>query len=484
VDEPRITSPEINRRDALRAGAALLGVGLMNSTAQTADKRRVYDAFHDPTYSRICPRAELVKPLGDEALQAQEQPRSVNGISVTGLPLSIPELDEAVIRILKESGIPGVAICGAKKDQLIFTRGYGRASVVSRVPVEPTMPATIMSVSKPLTVTAALTLVRDGKLRLDELAFNILRDPPILASGQSADPRSRNITIRQLMSHTSGLFNAVEKLDDPPRFRALAQQRRIQLIHNRIVQNDLVRVGMKEKLLFNPGSKFSYSGQGMQVLGRVVEKVGGLRLDKYIRRHVFAPLGIRSYYVGSYLSDNEYRQFINANGEQVYAMCPALYDKAQHRHRPKNVSNPGYVSWGAADSCGWGIVNAIDLLRWVTFVLKLLGPELTEATTERPWVVNDKGERVQSTMGLGWGVRKGRDGAAGLSHGGGWPGERSLAVRRTDGSTYAFLVNSDDDPHIDQISNTVRQYLHNIKGIPPQAPQWKDYGFAEPAFGE
>jgi CubicO group peptidase (beta-lactamase class C family) len=483
MDARRIATGEMNRRQALVAGAGLFGLGLAEAAVRSADKPR-YDAFHDPAYCVIRTRDELVKPLSDQAQEAQARPRMVNGVSVTGLPASLPELDEPITRLLRESGIPGVAICTSKKDRLVCTRGYGRASLVGNVPVEPTMPATIMSVSKPLTVTAALTLVRDGKLRLDDLAFNLLRERPLLASGQSVDPRQYKITIRQLMSHTSGLFNAVETLNDPPRFRALAQQRQIQLIHKRIGQNDLVRVGMGRPLLFEPGRKFTYSGQGMQVLGRVVEKISGMRLDRYIRRHVFAPLGVRSYYVGSYLSDEQYRQFQNPNREQVYAMCPALYKKEQRRHVTLDLRNPPYLSWGGADSCGWGVVSAIDMLRWVSNFFNLVGPEMAEAAVERPSVVNDQGQRVESTMGLGWGVTpKDSAGRAGINHEGGWPGEGSLASRRSDGRSTAILVNSDDVAHVKQIYGAVRQYLKGVKTIPSGAPEWRDYGFPDAAVG-
>ena len=210
--------------------AVRLGPRTGSVRSRSAETPRI-DPFHDPTYSLLRTREDLVKHLRDEARERPRRNRRelVNGISVTGLPLEVSELDETVTKILRESGIPGAAVCIAKNDRLVCTRGYGRASLVGNVPVEPTMPATIMSVSKPLTVTAALTLVRDGKLRLDDLAFQILTDGPLLAPGQSVDPRQQKITIHQLMSHTSGLFNAVEILNDPARFRSLAQQRQIQL---------------------------------------------------------------------------------------------------------------------------------------------------------------------------------------------------------------------------------------------------------------
>lgn len=457
----------------------MVGTVLADS-ALAAPGERHADPFHDPTYSAVPERAALVKHLRPEAIEAQERPRSVDAIHVAGLPKSLPELDDRVIRVLKASGIPGAAICVAKDEKLVCTRGYGRASLVGNVPVEPTTTATIMSVSKPLTVTAALTLVRDGKLRLDDVAFGILKDAPLLRAGESVDPRMHKITVRQLMSHTSGLFNDVESLNDPARFQNLARQRHIQLIHGRIGQNDLVRVGMREKLLFEPGRRFAYSGQGMQVLGRIVEKVSGLRLDKYIHQHVCNPLGIRSYYVGSYLPDAEYRQLMTPRREHIYATCPTIYDKKQKRHRAQNIPNWGYVSWGQADACGWGALNAVDLLRLVTFFPALVGTELWDAATQRPWVQNDKGERVRGGMGLGWRVfGNAAAGKAGINHEGVWPGERSFAERRPGGGCFAVLVNSDNDVHVGEIINAARAFVTRFQPTASQSPTWSDYGLAD-----
>jgi CubicO group peptidase (beta-lactamase class C family) len=281
------------------------------------------------------------------------------------------------------------------------------------------------------------------------------------------------------MSHTSGLFDVVETLNDPARFQALARRGEINLVHGRIVQNDLIRVGMKEHLLFDPGQKYAYSGQGIQVLGRIVEKISGMRLDRYIQTALFDPLGIRSYFVGSYLGDEQYRQFMRAQREHLYAMAPAIHDKDRKVHRTQDVTNIGYVSWGQADACGWGSLNCLDLLRFVSAFPKLVGPELWQAATERPWVVNDKGERVLAPMGLGWGVT-GADnsGSKGINHGGAWPGERSFAGLRPDGGSLAVLVNSDDDPHVDQIVGMARQFLNRPNAVQLQSPSWQDYGFA------
>jgi hypothetical protein len=187
------------------------------------------------------------------------------------------------------------------------------------------------------------------------------------------------------------------------------------------------------------------------------------------------PLMMRSYYVGSYLHDDQYRQYMNPHRERLYTMCPSIYDKNKRRHHPQNLPKWDYISWGGADACGWGSMNAVDLLRFVTFYPDLIGPELWKATLKRPSVENDKGERVNSTMGLGWGVHGKSMETRRINHGGGWAGERSFAERRPDGSI-ATLVNSDDDPHVDQINKAAGDFLKSIESVEDQSPKWSDYG--------
>jgi len=115
----------------------------------------------------------------------------------------------------------------------------------------------------------------------------------------------------------------------------------------------------------------------------------------------------------------------------------------------------------------------------VTKFWDIVGPELSQETTKRPFVVDDKGKCVQGGAGLGWFVTgNGPDGKAGhgINHEGAWPGERSFAAHRADGGSLAVLVNSDDDAHVDKIINATQQFLNRFKAPESGSPSWKDYG--------
>src|SRR5580693_7513814 len=112
---------EMTRRQALVAGTGVVACGLSGFSGQAADNQRV-DPFHDPIYNAMPQRAELVKHLTAEAVEGQQNVRRLNGLTVTGLPQALPDLDEPVTRLLRESGIPGTAVAVAKKGRLICTR--------------------------------------------------------------------------------------------------------------------------------------------------------------------------------------------------------------------------------------------------------------------------------------------------------------------------------------------------------------------------
>jgi CubicO group peptidase (beta-lactamase class C family) len=470
------------RREAMLRAAALLA---MNSIARTSTARAEDKAepSHDPSYSVLPTRAELVKSLESAARKAQETSRLIDGISVTGLPAAVLEIDRQIVGAMKSSGIPGVALGIAKHKNMVISRGYGKASLVGNVPVEPTTPGGWMSISKTLTVTAALTLVRDRKLHIDDRASRILTDAPLLGEGQSADHRRAEITVRHLMSHRSGLFNVVEVLNDPERFQALARQGQLRLVHDRITQADLVRIGWKEPLLFEPGTKFAYSGQGMQVLARIVEKLSGQRLDRYIQKRIFEPLGIRSYYVGSYLADEPFQRLMEADREHTYNMCPCSYDGDTRRHAPRNEAQLPYRSWGEADACGWACTHVLDLLRYACFLPEVIGTELMRLVTIRPTVIDDKGQRAPSPMGLGWGVYDRAENElnyVGIQHNGAWPGQRSYVELRSNGCAYALQFNSENDDAVGDVIHTASLFVDRLASTVAPVIDWKEYGYGSP----
>src|SRR5262245_39249302 len=120
---------------------------------------------------------------------------------------AVPELaglDAVMLRCLAEHGVPGAALAVAKDGRPVYARGFGWADLQTLTPVAPDTRFRLASVSKPTTGVAVLRLAQEGRLSLDERAFERLPVEPHLAPGARPDPRWQQITIRHLLNHTAG----------------------------------------------------------------------------------------------------------------------------------------------------------------------------------------------------------------------------------------------------------------------------------------
>ncbi len=201
------------------------------------------------------------------ALVAGALPRS----SLAAAPLAPDRVDAWVRGAMTHSALPGVAIAIVQDGETVLVRGYGSAA-----PGRPMMPDTPMllgSVSKSFTALAVMQLVERGALELDAPVTRYL--PWFRVSEAGAADR---ILVRHLLGHASGLtdltFQEASYLRDDQGLEALGRA----LAHARPNAE--------------PGTRFQYLNAGYDLLGLLVETVSGESYPAYLRRHVFAPLGM------------------------------------------------------------------------------------------------------------------------------------------------------------------------------------------------
>lgn len=205
------------------------------------------------------------KPLDGHARIPHVSPESV-GMSTTRLAL----IDEVVRRGISAGGFPGGAVIVGRRGAIVWERGYGTLDWRSgvRVDAERTM-YDLASLTKVVATTAAAMVLADrGKLLVDE---PVVRYLPAFGGG-SRD----GITIRDLLTHRSGL----------PAGRNLARQGTGPASARRAV--------LTATPAYPPGSRTEYSDLGPDVLGFVIEGVTREPLDRFVRRTLYAPLGMRS----------------------------------------------------------------------------------------------------------------------------------------------------------------------------------------------
>ena len=179
-------------------------------------------------------------------------------------------IDADVQTIMRQTGTPGVTILVAEHGQVVYRHAYGLRDRERRQPAAVGSRYEIGSITKQFTAAAILQLQEAGKLHLDDT----------LASYLPKVPHAGEVTLRQLLSHTSGLpdyLDAVEAdhaIDKPASF------------------DTLIAYIAGKPLDFPPGSRWSYSNTGYLLAGRVIEVVSGESYRHYIQTHLLDPAGM------------------------------------------------------------------------------------------------------------------------------------------------------------------------------------------------
>jgi CubicO group peptidase (beta-lactamase class C family) len=191
-------------------------------------------------------------------------------------------LDETLQRGMKARNIPCVTAMVADSHRVLYHGAFGTRDAVSGLPVKIDSLFSIASMTKAITSAAALQLVEQKKVAVEEPAEKYLpelRGRMVLdgfdpSTGRAKlRPPSRPVTLHHLLTHTSGLCYSLWDQD------ALKWQ------------NSPGANGTAPPLMFDPGTRWQY-GQGIDLAGRMVEAVSGLTLEDYFQKHICKPLGM------------------------------------------------------------------------------------------------------------------------------------------------------------------------------------------------
>ncbi|RFB18974.1 serine hydrolase [Bacillus sp. HNG] len=181
------------------------------------------------------------------------------------VPFKTEDVDKFVTTYIERNGLPGATIVVVKDGTLVYEKGYGHDS--KGKPLTENSLMRIGSASKSFTAFAVLQLVDEGKIKLDDPIINYLPEVKL------DDSRWKEVTVREALSHTSGIPNPVIV---PPANNLKAGVERM---------NDW-------KLQSNPGEKYYYSNGNYWMLALLVEKVSGMEFSQYLKQKVFSPLGM------------------------------------------------------------------------------------------------------------------------------------------------------------------------------------------------
>lgn len=246
---------------------------------------------------------------------------------------------------LSETGVPAASIAVVKDGKIAMVAAYGDAKLNPKVAATPAMRFKIASNSKQFAATAVLLLAEQHKLSLDDPVSRYL--PTLTRAGE--------VTLRQLLSHTSG-YEDFYPLDYVAPFMA----------------RDTTAAGIldgwaKKPLNFDPGTRWQYSNTGFVIIGQVVEKVTQKPFIEFLRANILEPLGMHS------AIDESDGKWSDADpiGYQNFALGPP---------RPATPEGGGWTY-----ACGELAMTAEDLARWDISLMNgttLKPTSLKELTTE------------------------------------------------------------------------------------------------------
>ena len=292
-----------------------------------------------------------------------------------------------------QSNWPGAEVLVARDGAIIFDKGYGFAQVEARVPMTTDTRSRIGSVTKVFTAAAILKLAQEGRLSIDDHLSKFIPDWP----------RGDEVTLRHLLTHSSGIHNYTAK----PGF--------YDHVTEPISLADLVASFKNDPYDSNPGEKYSYCNSGYVLLGYIIEKVTGQSYEAYLKRTFFDPLGMK--HTGVYHAER------SAVGEAFgYSYTNGAVKRA--------------VNWDMSKVAAAGEIysTAHDLYFWneAIFNYRLLSKAtLKEAFTVGVLKLDDPMHPEDIGYGFGWTMDR-LNGAREISHGGELWGFGSYLLRLPD----------------------------------------------------
>jgi CubicO group peptidase (beta-lactamase class C family) len=187
------------------------------------------------------------------------------------------KVDQAVTQLMHEQKIPGTSLAVIRDGRVIKATGYGLANVELNVPVTPQSIFQSGSIGKQFTAAAVMMLVEDGKVGLDDSITKYFPEAP---------PAWKPITIRHLLTHTSGLPDVWGETQQDEYSKGIVDSRRD------YTEDDLLQRYVKLQPEFQPGDKWVYCNTGYQLLGFLIHRLTGKFHGDFIRERIFQPLGM------------------------------------------------------------------------------------------------------------------------------------------------------------------------------------------------
>ena len=310
------------------------------------------------------------------------------------------QVDQFVDAEMKAQQIPGVSLAVVKDGNPVLVKGYGLANVEHNVAVKPETIFQTGSVGKQFTAMAVMMLVEEGKISLDDPIETYLKDCP---------ETWKQITVRHLLSHTSGIPDyETQHLVD---------------LHKEYSEDDLEKFAKTLPLDFAPGDKWKYSNTGYVLLGIIIHKASGQFYGDFLHNRIFVPLGMNTARI---ISDRD----IVPNRAAGYELVNGQWKNQDWVSASLNTTADGAI-----------YLTSLDMIKWDA---ALRERKLLKSTSyDQMWTSFTLNDGKPAGYGFGWFVSK-KDGKTLLDHTGSWQGFKAYIGRWVDdGVTVIVFANLD-----------------------------------------
>ena len=321
-------------------------------------------------------------------------------LAVTALPAAAQGgLDAALTEEQQKLKAPAISVAVMDKGSIVYAKGFGLADVENRVPATPQTRFRTASLAKTLTAVAVLQLHERGAIDLDA---------PIQRACPAFPEKPWPVTARQLLGHLAGV-------------RHYAKAGESTGTEHFFTVTDSLRLFAADALVYEPGTKYTYSTFGFSVLGCAIERVSKMPYAEYMRTHVFEPAGMTHTTVddvylviadrarGYFMLDQRSYDGLPAAGKAI-ATVGGIYNASLH---DTSMKMPG----------GGLLSTPSDLMAFAAALLdgKLLKPD----TRRMMWTSQQTSDGTATGYGMGWGVGT-SNGRLIVSHTGNQAGASSL----------------------------------------------------------
>jgi len=345
------------------------------------------------------------------------------------------EADAAVRQQMKEQHIPGIGLAVVRNGRIVKAKGYGLANVELNTPVSPETVFDAGSISKQFTATAILLLAEEGKLSLDDSIAKYFPEAP---------PALKAVTIRHLLTHTSGIPDVSDGTDETHGVKGVVD------FHREYTEDELARAYLAQPLDSQPGTKWNYCNACYDLLGFLIHRIAGKPYGDFLRERIFAPLSMTTTRVFSYAD-------IIPNRASGYGLVDGAWKNAPRWWSQSILSGAAGGLW----------MNVLDLAKWDAALYS--ERIIKRSSLEAMWTPVPLDDGSAYPGGMGWFIASAK-GHRLVFHTDGGPGDSGVISRYLDDRLTIIVMTNLGAHHTDVmkiIGKVAEIYLPDTKGANP-----------------